>query len=96
MNDHQGEDYEKESCSEYEYELDYKDEDISEYEYGYDDVHGLNKEVLIQLLYRDKNLYESEYEEDDGPVPQRAPQNLPEPQRELQRSMFSFTFIAFD
>lgn len=33
--------------------------DVPEYEYGYEDVNRMNEEVIIQLLYRDENLYES-------------------------------------
>lgn len=29
---------------------------LGKYKYGYEKVHGLNKEVLVQLLYRAKNL----------------------------------------
>lgn len=61
-------DYVEESVSEEsedEYEWDYMDEDFSDYDYQYMDVQGLNDEFLIQLLYRDVSLYESEYKEDD-------------------------------
>lgn len=55
-----------------------------EYAYGYNDVHGLNKELLIQLLYTENNLYDSEYEENlydseyEEDNDEYEPQSLPE------------------